>query len=449
MIDIESKTLNDAISGGGRYRIAAYGFVRRDAGSVAAAGSELCSALLRLGCSIDFYATAGFVHPIELEEHSSYTYRPITVRGVPAIWKFIETCLPKKMRRTTSWLFSQVSQFLHNKAIAKAIRIRHAETPYDFVLVIGLLPPFRIAGPPIVAWPQGPPNGEADALRSLREQFFKYSGRITYALLMYLYWWKRFEARRFLRNADSIVCGSRWTAGAWERLGADRAIIHPVAYPFDVDRFRSSRSAAGEGAGVDPEFEVPGEGPLFLWLGRIVPRKRVDLALEGFKRLRDSGRKARLLVIGRIQYGQGYRKLINQYQNVQGFSYQEAIPHDRVPALLGATAAILQPSENEDIGSTVIEGLASGVPAILGPTNGTKDYVGETSIVFDAYTPDAVCAALAAMIDRLDRDDGAIARDCIEEARKAFDPDTIALCIIEIARLSIESKASGRNDAKI
>lgn len=426
-----------------RLRIAAYGFVQRDAGSVASAGSELCSTLLRLGCSIDFYAAAGFVNPVELEPHPGYTYRPISVRGVPSIWKFIETCVPKKIRATTTWLFSQVSQFSHNRAIAKAIRKRHAETPFDVLLVIGLLPPFRIEGLACAAWPQGPPNGEADALRSLRAQFIRYSGRSTYALLMYLYWWKRIEARRFMRNADAILCGSLWTAGAWERLGASKSIVYPVAYPFDVDAFRASRSTAGEGVGS--AFDVPGEGPLFLWLGRIVPRKRIDLALEGFKRLRESGRKARLLVIGRISYARGYRKLVQEYQNLEGFLYREAIPHDSVPALLRETGAILQPSENEDIGSTVIEGLASGVPAILGATNGTKDYVGETSVVFQSYDPDAVCSALCETLDRLSRDDGSIARECVAQARRSFDPETVALRVLEIARETIERTAIGRN----
>jgi glycosyltransferase involved in cell wall biosynthesis len=443
MMNTDTERKEESTAGAERLRIAAYGFVLRDAGSVASAGSELCAALLRLGCSIDFYVAAGFVDPVELKEHSGYTYRPISVFGVPAIWKFIETCVPKKMQRMTIWLYSQVSQYLHNRAIAKAIRKRHAESPYDILLVIGLLPPFRIEGLACAAWPQGPPNGEADALRSSRERLIRYSGRLTYALLMYLYWWKRIEARRFMRNADAILCGSKWTAGAWERLGASRSIVYPVAYPFDVDAFQSSRSTAGEGG--DSEFDVPGEGPLILWLGRIVPRKRIDLALEGFKRLRQSGRKARLLVIGRISYARGYRKLISEYQNLEGFSYREAIPHHSVPALLRKTGAILQPSENEDIGSTVIEGLASGVPAILGATNGTKDYVGETSVVFPSYDPDAVCSALCETLDRLSRDDGSIADECVAQARRAFDTESVARRVLEIARETIERTAIGRN----
>lgn len=123
---------------------------------------------------------------------------------------------------------------------------------------------------------------------------------------------------------------------------------------------------------------------------------------------------------------------------------------DRESEIPGEGSSVLRPGRiaPRKRVDPALERLASGVPAIPRPTNGTKDYVGETSIVFDAYTPNAVCAALAAMIDRLDRDDGAIARACIEQARKAFDPDSIALCIIKIVRLSIESKASGQNNIK-
>lgn len=76
MMNTDTGRKEESTAGAERSRIAAHGFVRRDAVSVAAAGSELCSTLLRLDCSIDFYAAAGFVDPVELKERSGYTYRP-------------------------------------------------------------------------------------------------------------------------------------------------------------------------------------------------------------------------------------------------------------------------------------------------------------------------------------------------------------------------------------
>ncbi len=53
---------------------------------------------------------------------------------------------------------------------------------------------------------------------------------------------------------------------------------------------------------------------------------------------------------------------------------------------------------NENYGSAVGESLACGTPVVVGPTNGTRDYIAHDSRVAAEYTEIAVSAAIADVI---------------------------------------------------
>ena len=58
-----------------------------------------------------------------------------------------------------------------------------------------------------------------------------------------------------------------------------------------------------------------------------------------------------------------------------------------VPALLREATVLVQTSENENFGSSVAEALACGTPVVVGPSNGTADYIDEHSMIFGDYEP--------------------------------------------------------------
>jgi glycosyltransferase involved in cell wall biosynthesis len=42
----------------------------------------------------------------------------------------------------------------------------------------------------------------------------------------------------------------------------------------------------------------------------------------------------------------------------------------------------------------VAEALLSGVPVVVGPTNGTADYLDDRSVIFSEYTAEAIATAI-------------------------------------------------------
>jgi glycosyltransferase involved in cell wall biosynthesis len=394
---------------GRRLAIAAYGIAARGGGSVASAGSLILDQLLCRGHRVDFYTARGYVDPAELNSHERYRYFPILAPRTAAGWKAIER-MPEVVRPPAALLYSQYSVACHDRAIARAIAEGHARQSYDVFLMLGHLAPFRIAGLPGVSWPQGPPLSEWRTLRSLRGPLEPYLGSGLYAALAILYRFKHRVSRRQVGFSDRIICGSLWAAGEWADFGVAPGSVRPIPYPIDLEMFRPAPSE-GVAAG-----EVPGR---FLWLGRIVPRKRLDLALAAFRLLKAARPEASLTILGDFPYAKGLRRLLSDHADVEGIDYRSSLARSEVPRLLRRADAIIQPSESENLGSAVLEGLAAGLPAIVGPTNGTKDYLGDSSIVFDAYTPEAIASAMAQMIDRI-RSQGreAIASDCRSAAER-------------------------------
>ncbi|HZX40514.1 MAG TPA: glycosyltransferase, partial [Myxococcaceae bacterium] len=122
----------------------------------------------------------------------------------------------------------------------------------------------------------------------------------------------------------------------------------------------------------------------FLWLGALAPYKRVDLAVEAFRRtghvlwIAGDGQDARLLRSGLPP-------------NVRWLGQ---VADAEVPELYRGARALVFPGE-EDFGIAPLEALASGRPVIALRRGGALETLTpETGLFFDAPTPEALIDAL-------------------------------------------------------
>lgn len=383
-------------------------------GSVATAGSMILERLAGSGHAVDLFAIDGFIRPAELIGLDRIDYVPIRVGPLRAGWRAVEA-IPGPARKPATVAYSAASDAAHLAAIDREIGRRHAASPYDLLLVLGLLSPFRVAGLPCLSWPQGTPLGEWQALRRLREQVVKFGGWPLYLGLKSFYALRRRQSRSRVGHSAAIACASRWAAEGWAEFGVPPDRIFTCPYPLDLDLIRPG-----------PRDRDRPTGPFrFLWLGRIVPRKRLDLAIDALRLLRRDRPEATLTVVGRVAYCRGYERLLAEAVREGGVEHLPSVPRHEVPGLLHASDAILQPSENEEIGSAVLEGLAAGLPAVLGPTNGTRDYTGSAGFSFDAYTPESVRDAMIGAMDAARTDRDGLAAAARAEAESHLGPEAV------------------------
>jgi len=146
----------------------------------------------------------------------------------------------------------------------------------------------------------------------------------------------------------------------------ESAIIYP---PVDTDRF------------------VPQGSPkdYFLIVSRLIPYKRIDLAIEACNRLR--------LPLWITGDGRDRPRLERMAGDTVRFLGR--VPDDDLPGLYAHCRAFIFPGE-EDFGISPVEAQAAGRPVIAYGAGGALDTVsdGETGVLFHAPTADSLVEAL-------------------------------------------------------
>jgi glycosyltransferase involved in cell wall biosynthesis len=168
---------------------------------------------------------------------------------------------------------------------------------------------------------------------------------------------------------DALLANSQHTARRIARAWGRRAEV--VYSPVDVERF--ARGPLGTGA-----------GGYFLWVGALAPYKRLDVALEAFRRL-----GAPLFVAGDGQDAGRLRAGLPG--NVRWLG---AVPDAELPALYRGARALVFPGE-EDFGIVPLEAMASGRPVLaLGRGGALETVTAETGVFFSESTPEALVEAV-------------------------------------------------------
>lgn len=370
-------------------KLAVYGFVDEHGGSVVSAHFLLLNELLARGHRIDFYAIEGWVTPGRLAEHSNLRYIPVRRELCRRVYRLLDHLPGAKLRTLATGAFGQFARHLDWQPIGDRIAREHRWEPYTALVSLGLLSPWKVSGLPTVSWTQGCPSGEAGWYHTHPAAVARFLGPGYLPLLAAGYLWKYLETRPQLRLSDVVIAESGWSAGRWRRFGVPARKLVALPYPFDTAAFAPVRA--------EPSEEVR-----LLHLGRVVPRKRVDLLLEALPIVRRIDPSIRVRIVG----GSPYPRMaawLERAAKAAGAEWTPAVPRAEVPTLLARTDVVIQPSEHENFGAAVAEGLLAGRAALIGPTNGTCDHLDPTPAVvrFSAYTPDALAAGMIEAANRV------------------------------------------------
>lgn len=223
--------------------------------------------------------------------------------------------------------------------------------------------------------------------------------------------WLRRRDRRGARRPDVFVANSAHVADRIRRFyGRDSEVVHP---PVDLDSFLGlSRSPRD----------------YYLVLGRVVPYKRVDLAVRGAALAQ---RAVKVAGDGRAM------------ESVRGIASPAAQLLGRVSdadrdALLSGARALLFPGE-EDFGIVPVEAQAAGVPVIAYGVGGATETVrdGRTGVLFGAQTPESLAGAIA-RFERLELD-----TEVIRDNARRFGRDRFRAEMADVIARAAERSRTG------
>jgi glycosyltransferase involved in cell wall biosynthesis len=182
-------------------------------------------------------------------------------------------------------------------------------------------------------------------------------------------------------------------------LGVSAARIVVAPNPIDLDEFTDvpdkGRFRARLGLG---------DGPIVLYLGKLTPRKGLDVLVDAFATL---GREAAWLVIAGNDMGAGpavrahiARRRLDDAARLPGL----LVGRERLEALVDASV-VVYPSQDEVFGLVPFEALLCGTPVVVAGDSGCGEHVGRTGggLVTPLGDAAALAGAIARILDEPDR----------------------------------------------
>jgi glycosyltransferase involved in cell wall biosynthesis len=389
-------------------KLAVSGFVSEHAGSVASANALLLRELLLRGHEIHFFSKASFVDPRPaIGKRPGFRFFDVTNFGPDQFRRRVEK-IP--LVGFPAGLFDA---WTYNRMLVSEMARVHSAEKYNLSLWLGEFARGRTARVPVVSFLQGAPGTDA---RSIVRRFGEIKTLAGPANAIKWLILAKLRLSRIglppLQLTDQFIVGSQESKRTLSKLyGIAHDRIDTLPYPIDLELFTLPRDAKGaSGNGADASLRV-------CWLGRIIPRKRLDLFLSGAALAIRQGVDVRLTIIGGIGFIPGYDRLINAFAFPDRIRREKGIPRETVPALLHRHDVLIQPSDEENFGSSVAEAQACGLPVIVGHTNGNADYLCSRDIHLRDDRPETLAEGLSQLSSRKTHGqwgDPTISRQCAE-----------------------------------
>jgi glycosyltransferase involved in cell wall biosynthesis len=220
---------------------------------------------------------------------------------------------------------------------------------------------------------------------------------VRLALRPLLGWLRRWDRAAAQRVDHFIAISSEVQRRIARFYGRESAVIHP---PVDTARFAATAGAA---------HSSPGD--YFLSLGRLIPYKRVDLAVQACTALKLP------LVVG----GDGRDRARLEHLAGPTVKFLGRVPDADLPALVAGCRAFIFPGL-EDFGITPVQALAAGRPVIALAAGGALDIVqdGENGLLFPRPEVEDLCAAIE-RFERASFDLAIVRRSAERFNRKMFE----------------------------
>lgn len=245
------------------------------------------------------------------------------------------------------------------------------------------------------------------------------------------------EYTRGKRSKPFIAPVAHWLR-LWDRLSADR-VDHFVGISHEVAA-RIRRHYGREAEVVYPPVDVerirPSMAPpedFYLVVSRLVPYKRVDLAIAAANRLR-----RRLIIVGD---GSERRRL----QAIAGptIEFLGRRSDEEIAELYARCRAFLFPGL-EDFGIAPVEAQAAGRPVIAFAAGGALETVvdGKTGVLFTSQTPEGLANAIE-RLESMNIDAGVCRRNAERFSAERF-RDRLRQTIESQIRLASDSSGSRR-----
>lgn len=165
------------------------------------------------------------------------------------------------------------------------------------------------------------------------------------------------QIKRVLRESDAVLAVCEGLKDRAVELGAAPERVHRLYQGIDPEVFcQDDRAAARE------RLNLSATDPAFVWVGRMVGVKRLDVLVEAFDRVVKQRPDAKLYLLGEGAAEQPVRQLVESRGLSDSIIFVGAVQQSELPDWYRAADATLLSSESEGLPNVLRESLACGTP---------------------------------------------------------------------------------------
>lgn len=205
---------------------------------------------------------------------------------------------------------------------------------------------------------------------------------------------------RVLAQADVVITVCEGLSDEVIKLGADPARVHRLYQGVDQTRFKKGdQRAARQSLGL-PATADSHQPPIFLWVGRMVELKRLDLILRAFARVRVAEPAALLCLCGSGPMLAKTQQMAQQMQLQDSVRFVGAVPQSQLPTWYQAADATVMASSSEGLPNVLRESLACGTPFVATDVGSICEITDPThSLLVPSGDEDALATSMQHILD--------------------------------------------------
>jgi glycogen(starch) synthase len=180
-------------------------------------------------------------------------------------------------------------------------------------------------------------------------------------------WYLRTVGRWTFNRADVVFCYTEEDRERVQRFGVE-SNIEVVSNGIDTERFRPDGPASER---------IDYEGPVVLFVGRLVEGKRPGDAVVAMEEVRREHPDARLYLCGKGPLRGDLEAQISARGLGEAVGFLGQLPYDAMAELYRSADALILPSRAEGLPRTVLEAMACNVPVVCSDLEQVAPVIGE------------------------------------------------------------------------
>jgi len=216
---------------------------------------------------------------------------------------------------------------------------------------------------------------------------------------------KRLLLGPLLGLCDAVLYSCQNNRAYFRHFGVDETKFFPILSSVDIAGLRQTRDSDPErGTRLRGECNIPSDAVVFLFCGRLIPRKRPQDLLAAFAHVTRTQPKAWLVIVGDGPLRNGLEEDARDQglHNVQFSGFRNL---SQIPAYYQMADVFVIPSDYDPTPKALNEAMTLGLPAIVSSGVGTAHDLlidNENGLIYETGDTAALAAAMLRL--SLDKD---------------------------------------------